>query len=74
MSSGSTSIRIIVALSTSHLVGQQSLRDVEERKIYVDCGWDVSSKSGGDFLPSASLQNGDLLGSMPQGGQEMVER
>src|SRR6266403_5423813 len=30
------------------------------RRTYVDLVWFVSSESGDDYLPSASLQNGDL--------------
>ena len=46
--------------------------DVAQRNIYVDFVWFVSSEYSDDSLPSATLQNCDLLGSISQVGKEMV--
>ncbi len=40
------------------------------RKTYVDLVRFLSLEYGDDCLPSASLPNGDLFGSMSQGSQE----
>jgi hypothetical protein len=61
-SSGTMSIRF--TWSTPHHAGQQSLRDVAQRKTYVDFVRLVPPESCHDSLPSASLQNGFPLGSI----------
>ena len=49
---------------------------VAQQKTYVDCGWVVSSGSGDDSLPSASLQKQsiwiDIPGQIGYGGEAEV--
>ena len=50
------------AWPTSHHISQlQSLRNVSQRKTYVDWGYVVSSESGDDCLISRGFQSGDLM-------------
>ena len=58
----------------SHQISQQLLRDCIMKDIHTPTSvWFVSSEPGDGYLPSESIQNGDLLESISQGEQEMVE-
>ena len=48
---------IEISWSTSHQVGQQSLRGGAQQKTHVDFAWFVSSHSGDDTFLLTSLPN-----------------